>query len=145
MKRGSKLSTNIDYLLVNKKGGKALLVELKTERQGNPTSLIKQLKAYRDVKSVDRFVKSIKLVLDAKNRRARHKTKYDYLRKQIADKLERIKEVKLLYLIPGSLKEILEEKKQDYKIDYIVEFKDLEKHYGDQDWDMIYEYLQKFE
>ena len=88
---GSDQSTNIDYMLYSTTENCILVIELKTERQGNDHHLIEQLEQYRVFKENNDISKQILRICvnHGKNRRASHGRKHSFQKERIAGLLIR--------------------------------------------------------
>jgi len=144
-KEGSNQSWNVDYFLVSKDRKIGLLVELKTERQGNNDHFKKQIKQYKLFKNSDHstndIVKDILFICNLKKRKRSHKIKYENLRNRLQNKIENIKKFQIMYICPNYLIENDFTNINTQHIDYKVKYSELIDMQFDQAWCYIKKYL----
>ena len=139
-------STNIDWLLINRKRNMLFFVELKTAVSSHNSEQLELYLRKKEKISNDNaeflYTDIVKIAGATKER-----DKYDYLLKNINDKnfaFKKCKDSAIIYLVPEPLKRNLEGK----SIDHILSFKDLPERipgiFGES-WELIHKALCELE
>lgn len=126
-KKDTHQTTNIDYLMVSEDRKKALLIELKTEIQGNDKHFWKQIKEYAELKKNEKSLDHAFEDVVGFKRGKTHKNKYLKQQKIIGQELKKIEVIKIMYIAPDFIAEKeLKDSKCDF-IDYKISFSELIK------------------
>lgn len=141
-KNNTNHSTNIDYVMVNEIKDKALLIELKTERQGQKDNFNNQIKLYSKLKENISQFQSHKDVINC-NRKRQHKIKYKYLQESLGNSLDQISGIEIMYIVPNYMLEKELAKSDCAFIKYKIGFEVLINMKIDDDWEIIKKYLKE--
>lgn len=138
-------STNIDYFLLSEDKKTGLVIELKTETQGNDHHFVKQIKDYRIFSSPNEARDRIQSVISnvGKNRKPSHKIKYDYLQTLIGNSLNKIEQWEIMYIAPDYFLASQLKNNRDARemVKYHVGFGQLIEYDFDPEWIEIKRYL----
>jgi len=125
LKKENNQSTNMDYLLANRRKDELVFVELKTDISSFDPF---QAKNYVNIKNLvtEKSAKFLKenLLIILKN--STKKYKYEYLVKQFEEhisELEKIHKVLIVYIVPDEIKKDVQNTSSE--IDYVLSFSDL--------------------
>lgn len=139
---GTNQSTNIDYMLYNKNENCVLVVELKTERQGNDHHLVQQLINYQVFKNDKEISLKILGICDNKKRKRAHLKKYENQKNRIKKILKSNPEWQIMYICPDYMINNDLIKMETSHIDYKIGFSQLLEIEIDNEWDVVKKYLR---